>query len=104
MAECNCNNCPLLSRVERLEQDMKHNSDTHSEMFHDINELKQGKAINFEKIGTTLEKVEKIEQKVDQLVLQLSSAPAKNWDAVVKSSIAAVVGALVGSFMTLIIK
>ena len=104
MAECNCNNCPLLSRVERLEQDMKHNSDTHSEVFHDINDLKQGKAINFEKISTTLDPAEKIELTVDQLVLQLSSAPSKYRDAFVKSSITAVDGALVGSFMTLIIK
>lgn len=107
MAECNCNNCQLIPRVERLEQDMQRNSETHSKMYEDINELKQGKVVNLEKISATLEKVEKIEEKMDHISTQLgqlSSAPAKNWEVVVRSSITAVIGALVGAFMMLALK
>lgn len=61
-----CEKCPYLSRIERLEQDMDKNRESHSEFWDRINSLEKGKELNLEKITQALEKIKGVDAKIDK--------------------------------------
>lgn len=102
-----CEKCPYLSRIERLEQDMDKNRESHSEFWDRINSLEKGKELNLEKITQALEKIKSVDAKIDRLsdqITKLVSAPSENWNTITKTTITAVVSAIVGAVMMLILK
>lgn len=61
-----CEKCPYLSRIERLEQDMDKNRESHSEFWDRINSLEKGKELILEKITQALEKIKGVDAKIDK--------------------------------------
>ena len=102
-----CEKCPYLYRLEQVERDIEKNKETHSEFWDRINALDKGKELNFEKITQALEKIKGVDEKIDKLSVQINnllSAPSENWNTVTKTAITAVVSAVVGAVMMLILK
>lgn len=102
-----CEKCPYLSRIERLEQDMDKNRESHSEFWDRINTLDKKGDLNLQKIIQALDSIKGVDAKIDKLsdqITKLVSAPSENWNTITKTTITAVVSAIVGAVMMLILK
>lgn len=90
MAE-NCIDCPVLPRVEALEEANKQHGNTHREVFDRLRALETQTAVQENKLDTILKKLDEITEKVDAL----ESKPAKRWDGIVDKAIWAVAAAVI---------
>ena len=87
----NCVDCPLIPRVEALEEANRQHSATHREMFDRLRTLETLSAVQENKLDTILKKLDEITAKVDAL----ESRPAKRWEGLVEKSIWAVCAAAI---------
>lgn len=87
----NCVDCPLVPRVEALEEANRQHSATHREMFDRLRTLETLSAVQENKLDTILKKLDEITAKVDAL----ESRPAKRWEGLVEKSIWAVCAAVI---------
>ncbi len=87
----NCVDCPLIPRVEALEEANRQHSATHREMFDRLRTLETLSAVQENKLDTILKKLDEITAKVDAL----ESRPAKRWEGLVEKSIWAVCAAVI---------
>ena len=87
----NCVDCPLVPRVEALEEVNRQHSATHREMFDRLRTLETLSAVQENKLDTILKKLDEITAKVDAL----ESRPAKRWEGLVEKSIWAVCAAVI---------
>ena len=87
----NCADCPLVPRVEALEEANRQHSATHREMFDRLRTLETLSAVQENKLDTILKKLDEITAKVDAL----ESRPAKRWEGLVEKSIWAVCAAVI---------
>ena len=87
----NCVDCPLIPRVEALEEANRQHSATHREMFDRLRTLETLSAVQENKLDTILKKLDEITAKVDAL----ESRPATRWEGLVEKSIWAVCAAVI---------
>lgn len=87
----NCVDCPLIPRVEALEEANRQHSATHREMFDRLRTLETLSAVQENKLDTILKKLDEITAKVDAL----ESRPAKRWEGLVEKSVWAVCAAVI---------
>ena len=87
----NCVDCPLIPRVEALEEANRQHSATHRELFDRLRTLETLSAVQENKLDTILKKLDEITAKVDAL----ESRPAKRWEGLVEKSIWAVCAAVI---------
>lgn len=92
-------NCMLVARVDRLEEDLQKEKETrhetHKEFYSRIRELEKAQSVNQEKLDQIEGKIDGMDGKLDTLL----SKPGKRWESVV----AAVIAALAGGIMTFIL-
>ena len=88
---CNPNDCPVLPRVEALEEANKNHSKTHEGMFDRLRALETLSAVQENKLDTILKKLDELTDKVDAL----ESKPAKRWDGLVEKAVWAVCAAVI---------
>lgn len=91
----NCNDCPVLPRVEALEEANKQHGSTHREVFDRLRALETQTAVQENKLDTILKKLDEITEKVDAL----ESKPAKRWDGIIDKAIWAVAAAVIAFFL-----
>lgn len=92
-------NCMLVARVERLEEDLQKEKETrhetHKEFYNRIRELEKVQSVNQEKLDNIEGKIDGMDGKLDTLL----EKPGKRWESVV----AAVIAALAGGIVTFIL-
>lgn len=87
----NCSDCPLVPRVEALEETNRQHSATHREMFGRLGALETQTAVQENKLDTILNKLDALTAKVDAL----EARPAKRWESLVEKVIWAVCAAVI---------
>lgn len=91
MQEICKDNCPLVPRVEALEEANKQNGDTHRRLFDKIGKLETYTAVQEQHF-------ESIDEKLDELssmVKELTGKSGRRWDSLVDKLIYLVAGAVV---------
>lgn len=88
--------CIMQSRVEALEKKMDRASDTHKEFYNRIRELEQNGAVQEERYNTIIEKLDSL----TATVAEVTSKPARRWDAAVDKVLFAVLGAVMVYILT----
>lgn len=91
MSEKCVDNCPLVPRVEALEEANKQHSATHREMFGRLGALETQTAVQENKLDTILDKLDELTEKVDAL----EAKPAKRWESLVEKAVWAVCAAVI---------
>lgn len=100
MPDCNTKDCPLVPRVEALEEANKQHSATHREIFKRLGDVEQDNAVQEVHYKNILEKITSIDTSVKALDARssaLEQKPAKRWDGMVDKLIWGVIGVLVGA-------
>lgn len=101
----NPRDCPLLPRVEALEDANRQHSDTHREIFRRLGGLESDTAIQgkqLENIDEKLTDIKADQRSILQEVETLKAKPAKRWESVIDNLIAAILGAVAGFMMSVI--
>lgn len=100
---CNPKDCPVSARVDAMEKEFtryrESSSDTHAKMFDRIRALETSSAVQAEQYKAILDKLDGVEEKVDgvgEKVTALEAKPAKRWESLVGTVIAAIVAAIIG--------
>lgn len=92
MAEaCNPSDCPLLPRIERLEDDSEHNKEAHKEFYGKLESSHTSVALIDERIVRIKEDTEEIKESVNEL----KSKPARRWDSLVDKALWAIAAAVI---------
>ena len=96
----NPRDCPLLPRVEALEEANKQHSETHREMFKRLNGLESMTAVQDTQLKNIDEKLDEIKQN-NKTILEkmeaLEAKPGKRWEALVDKALWAVCAAVIAS-------
>ena len=87
----NPRDCPLVSRVESLEEANRQHRATHREMFARLGALETLSAVQENKLDTILDKLDALTQKVEGL----EAKPAKQWESLVGKAVWAVCAAVI---------
>lgn len=93
-----CSDCPVLPRVEALEEANRQHSSTHREMFDRLRSLETSTAVQENKLDTIDDKLDDIQTKQKSIldkVEALEGKPGKRWEGLVDKAIWAVVGAVI---------
>lgn len=94
----NCQECPVIPRVEALEEANRQHSATHREMFRRLGELETATAVQDTKLDTIDDKLDDIQTGQKTLLTKveaLEAKPGKRWDGLVDKVLWAVAGAVV---------
>lgn len=92
----NCNDCPVLPRVEALEEANKQHSATHREMFGRLGALETATAVQENKLDTIDDKLDDIQsdnKAILSKVEAIEAKPGKRWEALVACLISTLGGA-----------
>lgn len=84
-------NCPLVPRVEALEQDNKRHTDTHEKMFNRLNALEKENAVQNANYNAISEKLDKLTIMVEEL----HGKAGKRWESLADKAIWAVAAAVI---------
>lgn len=87
----NPRDCPLLPRVEALEEANKTHSATHREIFQRLGQLERITDVQENKLDTILKKLDELTEKVDAL----EAKPGRRWDGLVEKAFWAVCAAVI---------
>lgn len=90
--------CPLIPRVEALEQENRRHTETHKEMFSRLNKVEQDNAVQSEQYKTILEKLDAHDKKQDVMndrLQAMEAKPGNMWNDIVKSVITAIGSAFI---------
>ncbi len=88
----NCKtDCPVIPRVEALEEDNRQHGSTHREMFTRLNALER----STDSQGVMLKNIDEKLDEVRSTVSALAEKPGKRWDGLVDKLIYLVAGAVV---------
>lgn len=90
--------CPLLPRVEALEEANKQHSDTHREIFRRLGELESATAVqgkHLENIDEKLTDIKADQKSILQKVEAMEAKPARRWESIVDKVIWAVCAAVI---------
>lgn len=93
-----CNDCPVLPRVEALEEVNRQHSATHREMFKRLGDLERVSDVQENKLDNIEDKLDDIQagnKSILQKVEALEAKPGKRWE----SAVAGVISALGGAFV-----
>lgn len=94
----NPRDCPLLPRVEALEDANKVHSDTHREIFRRLGDLESMTAVQDTQLKNIDEKLDEIKEN-DKAILAkvdaLEAKPGKRWEGIVDKAIWAVCAAVI---------
>lgn len=90
--------CPILSRVEALEEANKQHSDTHREIFRRLGDLESATAVqgkHLENIDEKLTDIKTDQKAILQKVEAMEAKPAKRWEGIVDKAIWAVCASVI---------
>lgn len=94
----NCQkDCPVLPRVEALEEANKQHSKTHREIFERLRDTERDTAVqskHMESIDRTMKEIKGDQKAILQKVETLEAKPGKRWDGLVDKLIFLVAGAV----------
>ncbi len=82
--------CPLLTRVEALEEESRHNKEAHKEMYGKLEASHTSVAVIEERLGKIKEDTEEIKETVQIM----KDKPGKRWEGIVDKVIWAVLAAV----------
>lgn len=91
-----CTDCPLIPRVEALEEANRQHSATHREMFKRLGDLERVSDVQENKLDNIEDKLDDIQagnKSILQKVGALEAKPGKRWETIVSGIISALVGA-----------
>lgn len=94
--------CPLISRVEALEEANRQHSATHRNMFDRLGALETLSAVQETKLDTINGKLDTIQLDQKNLLQKLEALeakPAKRWEGLVNTFLSVLAGAVVGYIM-----
>lgn len=87
----NPRDCPLVPRVEALEQENKRHTETHKEMFSRLNAVEKDNAVQDANYKA-------IDEKLDELTImvkELTGKSGKRWDSLTDKAVWAIVAAVI---------
>lgn len=87
----NCNDCPLVSRVEALEEANKNHGRVHEKMYEYIQKLDKENAVQNTNWKNADEKLDKLTSMVEEL----TSKAGKRWDKLAETVLVAIVTGVV---------
>jgi len=90
--------CPLLPRLEALEQDSAHNKEAHKEIYQKLDASHTTVAVIEERLNQIKEDTEEIKmalQAEKDAVQELRDKPGKRWEALVEKALWAVCAAVI---------
>lgn len=87
-------NCPLVPRVQRLEEENKRHTETHKEIFERLRKEETNSAVQKEQYKTIVEKLDGLDRKIDSAISKtdkridgvdddveaLEAKPGEKWD------------------------
>lgn len=82
----NCDECPVLPRVEALEEANKQHGSTHREMYDRLRALETQTAVQENKLDTILRMLNELTEKVDAL----EAKPGRRWDKLAETVLVAI--------------
>lgn len=94
----NCNDCPVLPRVEALEEANKQHSVTHREMYDRLRTVETSTAVQENKLDTIdgkLDDVQTGQKSILTKVEEMEAKPGKRWETLVACIISALATAFV---------
>lgn len=94
----NIRDCPLLPRVEALEEANKRHSATHREIFKRLGETETDTAVqqkHMESIDKSLTEIKGDQKNILQKVEAIEAKPGKRWEALVEKALWAVAAAVI---------
>lgn len=84
--------CPLLYRIEALEDDGNHNKSAHEKIYDRLNAIERDNSATSVQYDQIMKSLSKINEDLDEL----KKAPVKKFDALQMALISAVISAIVG--------
>ena len=87
----NCESCPVLPRVEALEQANEQHRKSHREIYSRLGALETLSAVQENKLDTILKKLDELTEKVEAL----EAKPGKRWEGLAKKALWAVCAAVI---------
>lgn len=94
----NPRDCPLLPRIEALEQDSAHSKESHKEIYQKLDASHTSVAVIEERLNQIKEDTEEIKtalQEEKNTVQELRDKPGKRWESLVEKTIWAVCAAVI---------
>lgn len=94
----NARDCPLLPRIEVLEQDSAHNKESHKEIYQKLEASHTSVAVIEERLNQIKEDTEEIKsalQAEKNAVQELRDKPGKRWEGIVDKAIWALCAAVI---------
>ena len=94
----NPRDCPLLPRIEALEQDSAHNKESHKEIYQKLDASHTSVAVIEERLNQIKEDTEEIKtalQEEKNTVKELRDKPGKRWESLVEKAVWAVCDAVI---------
>lgn len=98
----NCHNnprdCPVLHRIEALEDEINHNKEAHKEIYKKLEKSHTDVALNEERIKQIKEDVEEVKKdtkEIKKTVQEIKEKPAKRWDGLVDKAVFTLVGVVI---------
>lgn len=87
----NCNSPAMLARLAAVEKKLEQAHDTHKEFYDRIRALEMSRAILDERYATIIAKLDELTTSM----VEITSKPARRWDAAVEKVIYTIIGAIV---------
>ena len=98
----NCSNnprdCPVLHRIEALEDEINHNKEAHKEFYSKLEGSHTNVALIEERIKQIRDDVEEVKgdtKEIKKTVQEMKEKPAKRWDGLVDKVVFALVGGII---------
>lgn len=82
--------CPLLPRVEALEDESRHNKEAHKEIYGKLEESHTNVAL----IDQRLDQIKEDTEEIKATVQAIKDKPGKRWDGIVDKILCGIIGSL----------
>lgn len=87
--------CPMLKRIEDLENDSKRNQETHKEFFKEFEKIRLEHAMVSKDVASMIQKIN--EMYLD--IKDMKNVPTKRYEQIVSCILTAIIGGLIGYFL-----
>lgn len=88
---CEARECPLMTRVEALEEESRHNKEAHKDFYEKLEKSHTSVAV----IEERLEQIKQDTAEIKSSVQTLREKPAKRWEGLVEKALWAVCAAVI---------
>lgn len=88
---CKENDCPMVHRIEALEQDSAHNKEAHKSFY----ERMESSRLDFVLLNEQTRQIKEDTEEIKKAVQEMKDKPGKRWDGIVEKALWAVAAAVI---------